>query len=333
MEYRQFGKTGLEVSAVGFGCWESSGEYGDFSDTEIVNAVHRALDKGINLFDTAEAYGLGRSETLLGKALQSRRDSAIVVTKWGIYKEGGNWESARWYRDSSAAAVMGSIERSLQYLQTDYVDVYLIHWPDRAIPFEESFAVMEKIRSQGKARFVGISNYRPHQIEQSLQSGTIDVVQYGYHMFDRRLERFVFPTVAEHSFGLMTYGSLAHGLLAGVFTHETTFAEDDWRHHGKAFNLPLLGSDVFARNLNAVEDLKAIARDYDRSLPQLALRWVLSNPLVSTALVGFRNPAEVDANLDGLDWHLDQAGLDRIEEVFRSHGIDPAPDLWIEPED
>ncbi len=333
MEYRQFGKTGLDVSAVGFGCWESSGEYGDFSDTEIVNAVQRALDKGINLFDTAEAYGLGRSEILLGKALQSRRDKAIVVTKWGIYKEGGKWEAAQWYRDSGPEAAMGSIERSLKYLQTDYVDVYLIHWPDRSRPFDESFAVMEKIRSQGKARFVGISNYRPHQIEQSLQSGTIDVVQYGYHMFDRRLERFVFPTIAQHGCGLMTYGSLAHGLLAGAFTHDTTFGEDDWRHHGKAFNLPLLGPDVFARNLNAVEDLKGIARDYGCSLPQLALRWVLANSLVSTALVGFRNPREVDANLDGLDQGLDQAGLERIDAVFRNHGIDPAPDLWIEPED
>ncbi len=333
MEYRQFGKTGLEVSAVGFGCWESSGEYGHFSDQEIINAVHRALDRGINLFDTAEAYGLGRSETLLGKALQSRRKEAVVVTKWGIYKEGGDWNSERWYRDSGPEAAMGSIERSLKFLQTDYVDVYLIHWPDRSRPFDESFEVMEKIRSQGKARFVGISNYRPIQIEQSLQSGTIDVVQYGYHMFDRRLERFVFPTVAEHGFGLMTYGSLAHGLLAGIFSHDTTFGEDDWRRGGKAFNLPLLGSDVFSRNLDAVEELKTIAKDYDRSLPQLALRWVLTNPLVSTALVGFRNPGEVDANLEGLDWQLDQGGLDRIDEVFRSHNIDPAPDLWIEPEE
>ncbi len=333
MEYRQLGRTGLEVSAVGFGCWESSGEYGDFSDTEIINAVHTALDRGITLFDTAEAYGFGRSEILLGKALQSRRDQAIVVTKWGIYKEGSNWEAAQWYRDSGPEAALGSIERSLKYLQTDYVDVYLIHWPDQSRPFDESFAIMEKIRRQGKARFVGISNYRPRQIEQALRAGTIDVVQYGYHMFDRRLERFVFPTVAEHNFGLMTYGSLAHGLLAGVFDHTTTFAPDDWRHHGKAFNLPLLGADVFARNLNAVEDLKTIAHDYGRSLPQLALRWVLANPLVSTALVGFRNPAEVTANLDDGNWYLDQSGMDRIDEVFRNHGIDPAPDLWIENED
>lgn len=333
MEYRQFGKTGLEVSAIGFGCWESSGEYGSFSDAEIIQAVHGALDRGINLFDTAEAYGLGRSETLLGKALQGKRDQAIVVTKWGIYKEGGSWESKTWYRDSGPEAAMGSIERSLRYLQTDYVDVHLIHWPDRSKPFDETYEVMERIRSQGKARFVGVSNYRPHQIEQALQTGTIDVVQYGYHMFDRRLERFVFPTIQRHGFGLMTYGSLAHGLLTGAFTRDTRFPEDDWRHRGIAFNLPLLSPEVFERNLDVVDELGEIARDHGRSLPQLALRWVLSNPLVSTALVGFRNPDEVAANLEGLDWALDEEGKARIDEVFARHAVDTAPEQWVEPED
>lgn len=328
MEYRRLGKTELQVSAVGFGCWETSGEYGAFSETAIIDAVHQALDRGLNLFDTAEAYGFGQSEALLGKALRGRREQAVVVTKVGIYKTDG-----RYYRDSSRKRIMASLETSLKALGMDYVDVYLVHWPDRDRAFDDTMAVMEEVRRQGKARFIGVSNYRPAQIEQALQGGSIDVVQYGYHMFDRRLERFVFPRVATHDFGLMTYGSLAHGLLTGAFARDTAFPVDDWRHHGQAFNLPLLGPDVLPRNIDVVEELQALAREYGKTVAQLALRWVLANALVSVALVGFRHPREVEANLEGLDWTLDQELLQRIQAVFDRHGVATAPDLWVENDD
>ncbi len=325
MEYRRFGKTGIEVSAVGFGCWESSGDYGSFDESQIVAAVHRALDQGITLFDTAEGYGFGRSEALLGKALRGKREQALIVTKVGIYRDNGEW-----FRDSSRSRIMASIETSLQALETDYVDVYLVHWPDSSRPFEETMAVMEDVRQQGKTRFIGVSNFSPEQIEQARQGGAIDVVQYGYHMFDRRLERFVFPTVQTYDFGLMTYGSLAHGLLTGAFTRDTQFPVDDWRHSGKAFSLPLWSPDVLPRNIAVVEELTEIAAEFGKSSAQLALRWVLSNPLVGVALVGFRHPGEVSLNLDGLDWTLDPAALERIQAVFDKHNVDTAPDIWVE---
>ncbi len=325
MEYRRFGKTGIEVSAVGFGCWESSGDYGSFDASHVVDAVHLALEKGVTLFDTAEGYGFGRSEALLGKALRGRRDQALVVTKVGIYRDHGEW-----FRDASRPRIMSSIETSLKALETDYVDVYLVHWPDSNHPFDETMAVMEEVRQQGKTRFIGVSNFSPEQIALAQQGGSIDVVQYGYHLFDRRLERFVFPTVQEHDFGLMTYGSLAHGLLTGAFTRDTRFPADDWRHSGKAFSLPLWSPDVLPRNLDVVAELTAIAAEFGKSSAQLALRWVLSNPLVGVALVGFRHPNEVRLNLDGLDWTLDQAALERIQTVFDRHGVDTAPDIWVE---
>ena len=325
MEYRRFGKTGIEVSAVGFGCWESSGDYGSFDESHIVDAVHLALDKGINLFDTAEGYGFGRSEALLGKALRGKRDQALVVTKVGIYREQGEW-----FRDASRQRIMTSIETSLKALETDYVDVYLVHWPDPNHPFDETMAVMEEVRKQGKTRFIGVSNFSSEQIALAQQGGSIDVVQYGYHMFDRRLERFVFSTVREHDFGLMTYGSLAHGLLTGAFTKDTKFPEDDWRHSGKAFSLPLWSPDVLPRNIDVVAELTEIAAEFGKSSAQLALRWVLSNPLVGVALVGFRHTNEVRLNLDGLDWTLDQAALERIQTVFDKHKVDTAPDIWVE---
>ena len=325
MEYRAFGRTGLDVSAIGYGCWEIGGGYGHFDENEVVAAVQRALDLGINLFDTAEGYGYGQSERLLGKALGARREEAIVVTKFGIYRPEGEWQ-----RDSRRETALAAIDRSLKALGTDYVDVYLIHWPDRETPLEESMGALEEIVQAGKARFVGVSNFTPDQIETCMATRRVDIAQYGYHMFDRRLEREIFPTIAEHGIGLMTYGSLAHGLLAGAFTPETTFDEDDWRSNGIAFNIPLFSDEVFARNVAAVDDLKPIAARHGKTVAHLALRWVLSNTVVSVALVGFRRPAEVEEGAASLDWSLDQETLDEIDAVFAKHGVDTAPPVWVE---
>ena len=325
MEYRAFGRTGLDVSAIGYGCWEIGGGYGHFDENEVVAAVQRALDLGINLFDTAEGYGYGQSERLLGKALGARRNEAIVVTKFGIYRPEGEWQ-----RDSRRETALAAIDRSLKALGTDYVDVYLIHWPDRETPLEESMGALEEIVQAGKARFVGVSNFTPDQIETCMATRRVDIAQYGYHMFDRRLEREIFPTIAEHGIGLMTYGSLAHGLLAGAFTPETTFDEDDWRSNGIAFNIPLFTEEVFARNVAAVDELKPIAARHGKTVAHLALRWVLSNPVVSVALVGFRRPVEVEEGAASLDWSLDQETLDEIDAVFAKHGVDTAPDAWVE---
>ena len=327
MEYRAFGRTGLDVSAIGFGCWEIGGGYGHFEESDVVKAVHRALDLGINLFDTAEGYGFGQSEEILGKALGARRQEAIVVTKWGIYQDDGNWR-----RDSRRETALASIDRSLKALGTDYVDVYLVHWPDRDVPLEEPMGVLEEIVQAGKARFVGVSNFRPQQIETCMETRRVDIAQYGYHMFDRRLEREIFPTIAKHDIGLMTYGSLAHGLLTGTFTADTTFDESDWRSNGTAFNIPLFTEEVFARNVAAADDLKPIAARHGKTMPQLALRWALSNPVVSVALIGFRRPEEVEENVAGLDWSLDQETLEEIDAVFAKHGVDTAPAAWVEGE-
>ncbi len=325
MEYRAFGRTGMDVSAIGFGCWEIGGGYGHFDESDVFKAVQRALDLGINLFDTAEGYGFGQSEEILGKALGTRRDEAIVVTKFGILQDDG-----KWYRDSSRESALAAIDRSLKALGTDYVDVYLIHWPDKDVALEESMGALEEIVQAGKARFVGVSNFRPDQIETCMETRRVDITQYGYHMFDRRLEREVFPTIAEHGIGLMTYGSLAHGLLTGTFTADTTFDESDWRSSGIAFNIPLFTEEVFARNVAAVNDLKPIAARHGKTMAQLALRWALRNPVVSVALIGFRRPEEVEENVAGLDLTLDQETLDEIEAVFAKHGVDTAPDAWVE---
>ena len=330
MEYRPFGQTGMQVSAIGIGCWEIGGGYGSIEETQFIQAVHRALDLGISCFDTAEAYGFGASERSLAKALGSRRKEAVVVTKFGVgYKEAPN------FRDSSRQRVMASIEQSLQNLNTDYVDVYMVHWPDVNTPFEETMRALDDLVQQGKVRAVGISNFRLSQIETSMQTRHVDVAQYCWNMFDRRMQREIYPHCQKHNIGVMAYGSLAYGLLTGTFTEDMDFGSDDWRaRRGRmgGINLfqHLFGPDYFPRNLRVVEELKKMAARYGKSLPQFALRWTLSNPVISTALVGCRNVNEVEDNVGALGWSITGADMKEIDAIFARHGVDPMPEVWLE---
>ena len=332
MEYRPFGQTGIEVSAIGIGCWEIGGGYGSIEEQEFIAAVHTALDLGITCFDTAEAYGFGASERSLAKALGGRRKDAVVVTKFGIgYKEAPN------YRDSSRERVMVSIEKSLKNLNTDYVDVYMVHWPDLNTPFEETMQALDDVVQQGKARAIGISNFRREQIEASMTTRRVDVAQYCWNMFDRRMDQEILPYCREHNMGVMAYGSLAYGLLSGTFHADMTFDEGDWRaRQGRMGGINLFqtmfGPDHFPNNIKAVEELKGLAARYNKSLPQFALRWTLSHPTVSTALVGCRRAAEVEDNVGALGWDIRQEDFAEIDAIFERNGVVTCPDVWLERE-
>jgi myo-inositol catabolism protein IolS len=330
MEYRKFGQTGIDISAIGFGCWEIGGGYGSIEETEFVMAINRALDIGINSFDTAEAYGMGASEKSLAKALGSRRKDAVITTKFGV-----GYPDATNYRDSSRKRVMESIEKSLKALETDYVDVYLIHWPDRSIPFEEPMRALDDLVKQGKARAVGLSNFQLSEIETCMKARRVDVVQYCWNMFDRRMQKEIFPYCRENNIGVMAYGSLAYGMLTGTFNEEMTFDKGDWRaKRGQLLNINLFqhlfGPDHFLKNLRAIEELKAMAKRYGKSLPQFALRWTLSNPIVSTALVGCRSPKEVDDNVGAIGWSISDEDMKEIEAIFARHGAVTTPEVWLE---
>lgn len=332
MEYRQFGQTDLQVSAMGFGCWEIGGTYGKIEEVQFQQAVQRAIDAGINCFDTAEAYGMGASEQALARALGTRRKEVSVVTKFGV----GYTEMPRG-RDSSRQRIMVSIEQSLQRLQTDYVDVYLVHWPDVNTPFEETMRTLDDIVRQGKARYIGVSNFRLEQLKACMQVRRVDVVQYGWNMFDRRMQAEIFPYCAAQQIGVMAYGSLAYGLLTGTFHADMQFDESDWRSRRGSMGVlnlfrTLFGPDYFPRNLRVVEDLKSLAAEYQKTLPQFALRWTLSNPGVSVALVGCRQPAEVEENLGALGWAISEADMAAIDAIFARHGAVTVPPGWLEDE-
>ena len=215
MEYRRLGQTELDVSAIGFGCWGMSGTYGAFDESEMIAAVNRAIDLGVNCFDTAQAYGNGASEALLGRALGKRRQDVIVVTKFGAGYEHG--------RDGSQKMVHQAIDQSLAHLNTDYVDVYLVHWPDRDTPFEETIGALEELVQASKVQYVGLSNFTPDEVKRCMAAGRVDVMQYGYNMFDRRMAKWIFPYAQEQNLGLMTYSALAGGLLTGALNEDTVF--------------------------------------------------------------------------------------------------------------
>ena len=313
MRYKKFGNSDLETSVVGFGGWPMGrGHYGSFDEQEVIRAIHASIDMGVTLFDTAAVYGWGEGEKLLGRAIEGKREDIVIVSKGGIpWDEPGGPSQ----RDSSRESLEKSLDESLSRLQTDYLDLYLIHWPDESRPMSEPMEAFADFQRQGKIRYGGVSNFSPQQMADCLDVFPIVTNQVGYHLFDLRPEPEIFPFCAGNGMGAMAYGSLAHGLLTGTMTPDTTFEDDDWRRNLMAFGQPLFKGDNFLNNLNKVDTLKEIAADKGFSVAQLALAWVASEPTVSVALVGTRRPEEMEENVAAADWELSAAERDEIKAV------------------
>ena len=313
MRYKKFGNSDLETSVVGFGGWPMGrGHYGSFDDNEVVRAVHASIDLGVTLFDTAAVYGWGEGEKLLGRALEGKRGDVVVVSKAGIPwdEEGGGRR-----RDSSRESLEKSLNESLSRLQTDYLDLFLVHWPDESRPMSVPMEAFADFQKQGKIRYGGVSNFSPQQMSDCLDVFPIVTNQVGYHLFDQRPEPEIIPFCADNGMGIMAYGSLAHGLLTGAMTPETTFEEDDWRRSLMAFGQPIFKGQNFLDNLKKVDTLKEMAANKGFSVAQLALAWVASEPTVSVALVGTRRPEEIQENVAAADWELSTSERDEIKAV------------------
>ena len=314
MQQRKLGNTGLSVSAIGFGCWEMGNpEYGSSNDNEMIAAVHRAIDLGVTLFDTAPNYGFGGSEEVLGRALGARRKDIILVSKVGI-----TWDPVTYTTkfDGRYSTIKRINEESLRRLGTDYLDLVLMHWPDPETLIEETMRALEELRTSGKALHVGVSNFSAYELRVAQQFAPICANEVGYNLFDRRWEHEMFPTAQELGIGIMAYGPMAHGLLTGTLPRQNTFDERDWRRHGNIFGQRLFGPNL-STNLDVVDKLLTVADRIGTSLPLLALAWVLRNPAVSVALAGCRSPREIEENVRALDVALDASTLAEIDEVMK----------------
>ena len=314
MEQRRFGDTDLVASAVGFGTWEmSTNMYGHIDVDEAAKAVNMAIDRGITLFDTAEGYGPYLSEQLLAKALGNRRNEIVLVTKVGF-----NYDDTPTMigLNSTKSNVIESTEGCLRRLNTDFLDLLLIHWPDFDTPIEETIEGLEELKQSGKIRHYGVSNYDIDLMEECEQYGHIAANQVGYHMFDRRMESRVLPWCMANDVGFMSYGSLAFGLLTGAFAPDHTFEEGDWRRGGVAFNLPLFEPEHFKQEVAVCNRLAELADGYGKTVAQLALAWVLDHPGVSCALVGMRNERELEENVAATDWKLTEEIRSGVNQIF-----------------
>ena len=317
MRYVRLGKTDLEVSAIAFGTWAFGGEWGDFDRKEATASIHRALDLGITMFDTAQAYGFGVSERLLGEALGSRRDGVTLATKGGL-----RMEAEGLVRDDGREWLRSGVESSLRNLGTDHIDLYQIHWPDLHTPAEETGAALEELVREGKIRHIGVSNYGVKEMEELAAAGSVETLQPPYHLFRREIEDEILPYTKEHDIGVLVYGPLAHGLLSGRMTTQTPFPANDWRGESSDFH-----GETFARNLAVVGRLKEIASDLALSLPELAVAWTLAHPAVQAAIVGARRPSHLEGTARAADVTLSQGDLDRIAAIMAGaapvHGPTP----------
>lgn len=313
MEYRNFGNSDLRTSVIGFGTWELGGDYGTIVEEEAVAAIHRALNLGITIFDTAPAYGNGHAEEVLGKALRDRREEAIIVTKAGI----GWTDEGKWVFDGSRKAILESVEGSLSRLRTDYIDLLVVHRPDVNAPLPGIAEALQEAQRSGKARHVGVSNFTAGQLQQCLPAGPLVTNQIGYNLFDQRMEETI-DFCRTNGIGVMAYGSLCYGLLTGTLTKDSFSGEEsDWRKGGTPFGQFLFKDENFAKNLEVVEQLKEVADSLGKSLPQLAVNWVLSNPGVTVALTGCRRPQEIEDNAGAVGWVLAEVDKARIAAIMK----------------
>ena len=322
MQYTQLGERGPRVSRIAFGNWSAGGDWGRVDRDAAIATTREALDLGINLFDTAYAYGFGAAEQLLGEALRpeikSARESIVIATKGGLTNVDGHP-----VRDSSPAALRRGIESSLRFLGTDYVDIYQVHWPDPATPIVATAETLDAFVQEGLVRFVGVSNYDARQMTAFQQIRPIDTLQPPYHLFRREIEGTILPFAREHGIGVLVYGPMAHGLLSGRMTEATRFATDDWRSKSDLFS-----GATFRQNLAVVRDLTHFAASRNVTIGQLAIAWTLANPAVDVAIVGARSPEQIRQTAPGADLRLSPEEMAQIELLLRGEVAvgGPAPE-------
>jgi aryl-alcohol dehydrogenase-like predicted oxidoreductase len=304
------GRTGLEVSPIAFGTWQIGGDWGAFDESQAVAAIRRARELGINLFDTAQAYGFGASERLLGRALReelaSRRDDLVIATKGGLRKTDEGL-----VRDSSPEWLRRGVEGSLRALDLDHIDIYQIHWPDPDTPFAETAAALQALVDEGKIRHVGVSNFDAAQMTEFARTRPVETLQPPYHLFRREIEADLLPYAQEHDVGVLVYGPLAHGLLTGSMREDTRFASDDWRSQS-----PMFQGDSYRRNLATVGELERFAEERGHTVSQLAIAWTLAQPAVHVAIVGSRRAAHIEESVQALEVELGDDDLAEIESIM-----------------
>ena len=307
---KQLGNSDLQLTAIGFGAWAIGGgdwqyAWGPQEDKESIEAIHRALDAGVNWIDTAAVYGLGHSEEVVGSALKSISRKPYIFTKCAM----------TWGEDRKIVQTLKKIrqevESSLRRLGVDTIDIYQIHWPVPDAEIEEGWTTMAELQREGKVRYIGVSNFSVAQMERALKIAPITSLQPPYSMINRSNEAEILPFCQKHGIGVINYSPMQSGLLTGAMTKEriANMPQDDFRRNTKQFQEPQI-----SRNLDLVELLRTIGKRHNVEPGVVAIAWTLHNPAITAAIVGGRSAKQVDGVLPAATFRLSE---DEFAEIGR----------------
>ena len=307
----KLGRSGLEITRVGFGAWAIGGGEWEFGwgaqeEAESIAAIERALELGVNWIDTAAAYGFGRSEQVVGRAIAGAKEQPLIFTKCSLLDDGRGRVRHSLERDS----IRREAEASLSRLGVEAIDLYQIHWPIPAEQIEEGWETLVELREEGLVRHIGVSNFNVAQLERAEAIAPVETLQPPYSLIDRRIEQEILPYCQERGIGVIVYSPMGSGLLTGKITAErvANLPEDDWRKRDPRFREPQLG-----RSLAVVERLKPLAAELGVAIGTVAFSWTLHHPAVHGAIVGFRRPDQVEELLANGIVTLDEEELAALE--------------------
>jgi myo-inositol catabolism protein IolS len=317
MNLRPLGNSDIHISPIIMGTWQAGKDmWAGVEDQKVEKALRDAFEAGITTFDTAEVYGKGHSEKIVGKALKEVRSKAIIASK--VFANHLAYDQ-----------VLKACERSLKFLDTDYLDLYQIHWPPgvfglKKIPMEETFRAMNALKDQGKIRAIGVSNFNRAQLEEACRYADIVSLQPPYSLLWRQLETDAMPLCKEKGITILAYSSMAQGILTGKFGAEPVFEKGDHRAGNRLFQ-----PENYSRVLKALEELRPIAAKYDITLGQLALAWVMAQPN-TCAIAGARNSQQVLENVKAVEVSLSTEDLEAMDNISKSvtEHIDDNPVMW-----
>lgn len=311
MEYRTLGNTGQAISRIAFGCWAIGGHgYGDVNDQTSYDAIHTAIDIGITFFDTADTYGFGRSESILGKALGSKKDEVFIATKGGV-----RWdEQGRTTKDCSPAYLSKAVEQSLKRLKVDCIPLYQIHWHDGKTPIADIVDALERLCQEGKIRFWGLSNVGVDFVTEVCRDCDVATIQLPFGLNRLNYRSTLEKAHAVFEVSTLVYSVLGRGLFSGKYTKDSFYCANDTRDSDPDFTVKL------SLNLRIVAMLEEISQKYNKSLIQVAIRWVLDHEFVDVALIGIKTPKQAIESAMASDWHLQDEDKEKLsslsEELF-----------------
>jgi aryl-alcohol dehydrogenase-like predicted oxidoreductase len=309
MKYNELGNTGLEVSAIAQGTWAlGAAGWGDIDDKNSIKTIRKAVDLGVTLIDTAPIYGMGHSEEVVGKAVAGMRDKVVIATKCGLVSGEGN----KVERVLTAESIRKEVDVSLKRLDTDYIDIYILHWPDVNTPVEESLGEMERLQRAGKIKHIGVSNFDRELLERSMKATKIACIQPQLSLLSQEsLDLIEFA--GDNGIGVLTYGSLAAGMLTGKVKEIPKFEKHDIR----ANFYPFYKEPMFSKALKLIEVLRNISRDHSMPVSSVAINWIIQQPGVTSALTGATMPDQIAENALAGSWNLSPDELALIDESYK----------------